>query len=74
MAQARISVTFNPETSQHLAKLADVTKLSVQELAERLIQEAIELEEEDIALSKIANERDVEGVEIVDYKDVKWRC
>ncbi|APR98942.1 hypothetical protein [Wolbachia endosymbiont of Folsomia candida] len=72
MEHARINVTFNPETSQHLTELAKVTNLSVQELAEKLMQEAIAFEEEDIALSKIANERDVPGAKMIRSGDVDW--
>ncbi|WP_339048061.1 hypothetical protein [Candidatus Mesenet endosymbiont of Phosphuga atrata] len=74
MAESRVNITFGLETSQHLIELAEATKQSVQELTEKLVKEAVELEMEDILLSKIANERDVDGAETVNYKDVKWRC
>ncbi|WP_395463584.1 hypothetical protein [Wolbachia endosymbiont of Cantharis cryptica] len=71
MADSRINVTFNPETSQHFAKLVELTKEPTQELAERLFREAIEREEEDILLSAVANEYDVDGAEIVDFEGIK---
>ncbi|MDG7053503.1 MAG: hypothetical protein LKM45_06560 [Wolbachia endosymbiont of Alcedoecus sp.] len=57
MADSGISVTFDQETSQHLIKLARATKQSVQKLTEKLVKEAIELEAEDIAFSKIIRYR-----------------
>lgn len=56
MAGSGISITFDPKTSHNLAKLAEITKESVQELAKRLVIEGIECEVEDIALYKTVKE------------------
>ncbi|MGL9688850.1 MAG: hypothetical protein ACR5K6_03780 [Wolbachia sp.] len=56
MADLKVSITFDLETSQHLTKLAEITKESVQELAKRLVVEGIECEVEDIALYKTIKE------------------
>lgn len=72
MANPGINISLSKETSQHLAELAELTKQPTQELAERLFREAVELEMEDFLVSKISNERDVEGAETVDFEDVEW--
>ncbi|EAL58257.1 conserved hypothetical protein, partial [Wolbachia endosymbiont of Drosophila ananassae] len=41
-------------------------------LAGKLFREAVELEMEDFLVSKISDERDVEGAETVDFEDIKW--
>lgn len=73
MADSRINVTFNPETSQHLIKLARATKQSVQKLTEKLVKEAIELETEDIAFSKIIRELSAEDAEEVEDSEDIWK-
>jgi len=72
MTNSTTSISLSKETSEHLAKLAELTKQSTHELAERLVREAVELEMEDFLVSKISNERDVEGAETVDFEDIKW--
>lgn len=73
MADSRINVTFDPETSQHLIELAKATKQSVQKLAGKLVKEAIDLEAEDIAFSKIIRElSDDDAEEIEDSEDI-WK-
>lgn len=73
MTNAKISVTFNPETSQHLIELAKATKQSVQKLTEKLVKEAIELEAEDIAFSKIVREFDADDSEEVEDSENIWK-
>ncbi|MDG7056560.1 MAG: hypothetical protein LKM43_00160 [Wolbachia endosymbiont of Penenirmus auritus] len=72
MANLGTSIALSRETSHQLAELAELTKQSVQELAERLIREAIELEEEDILLSAVADEYDIEGAKKTKSEDVDW--
>ncbi|WP_353275914.1 hypothetical protein [Wolbachia endosymbiont (group A) of Pipizella viduata] len=72
MADSGINVAFSKETSKHLAELAELTKQPAQELAEKLLKEAIELEIEDFLVSKISDERDVEGAEMIKSEDVDW--
>jgi|GEM_PF-4965572 len=38
------------------------------------MQEAIEIEKEDMALAELSIKRNTPDAEIVDYEDVKWRC
>ncbi|WP_264331323.1 hypothetical protein [Wolbachia endosymbiont (group B) of Erebia ligea] len=66
------NLAFSKETLQHLAELSELTKQPAQALAEKLLKEAIELEIEDFLVSKISDERDVEGAETVDFEDIKW--
>ncbi|UIP92288.1 hypothetical protein JSQ73_003695 [Wolbachia endosymbiont of Anopheles demeilloni] len=70
---ANANLAFSKETLQHFAKLVELTKQPTQELAERLFKEVIDREMEDFLLSVVADQYDIEGVETVDYKDVKWR-
>ncbi|NSM56633.1 hypothetical protein HET73_04105 [Wolbachia endosymbiont of Atemnus politus] len=56
MADSGINIALDQETSHNLAKLAEITKESVQELAKRLVIEGIECEVEDIALYKTVKE------------------
>ncbi|WP_395463566.1 hypothetical protein [Wolbachia endosymbiont of Cantharis cryptica] len=67
-----INIALDPETSKYLAELSEFTKQPAQELAEKLFREAVELEMEDFLVSKISDERDVEGAETVDFEDIKW--
>ncbi|WP_419198943.1 hypothetical protein ACJZL3_03255 [Wolbachia endosymbiont of Rhagoletis cingulata] len=73
MVNSRVNVTFNPKTSQHLIELAKATKQSVQKLTEKLIKEAIELEAEDIAFSKIVRELDADDSEEVEGSEDIWK-
>ncbi|AAS14008.1 hypothetical protein WD_0268 [Wolbachia endosymbiont of Drosophila melanogaster] len=73
MVNSRVNVTFNPKTSQHLIELAKATKQSVQKLTEKLIKEAIELEAEDIAFSKIVRELDADDSEEVEDSEDIWK-
>lgn len=72
MANSGINIALGEETLKHLAELSEFTKQPVQELAGKLFREAVELEMEDFLVSKISDERDVEGAEIVDFEDIKW--
>lgn len=72
MANLGTNVALSKETSQHLAELAKLTKQPAQELAERLIREAVELEIEDFLASKISDKRDVEGAKLIRHEDVNW--
>ncbi|WP_349967196.1 hypothetical protein [Wolbachia endosymbiont of Armadillidium arcangelii] len=69
---ANANIAFSKETLRHFAKLVELTKQPTQELAERLFKEAIDREMEDFLVSKISDERDVEGAETIDLEDIKW--
>ncbi|MDR2609205.1 MAG: hypothetical protein LBC06_01245 [Rickettsiales bacterium] len=69
---ANANVAFSKETLQHFAKLVELTKQPTQELAERLFREAIDREIEDFLVSKISDERDIEGAEMIKSEDVDW--
>ncbi|WP_341812296.1 hypothetical protein [Wolbachia endosymbiont (group A) of Conops quadrifasciatus] len=71
---ANANIALSKEILQNLTKLSELTKQPVQELAEKLIGEAIELEMDDFLLSVVADQYDIESAETVDYEDVKWRC
>ncbi|MBV2145901.1 MULTISPECIES: hypothetical protein [Rickettsiales] len=73
MADSGISITFDPKTSQHLVELARATKQSVQKLTEKLVKEAIELEAEDIAFSKIIRELNADDAEEVEDSEDIWK-
>ncbi|CAI5593795.1 MULTISPECIES: hypothetical protein [Wolbachia] len=73
MVNSKVSVTFHPETSQHLVELARATKQSVQKLTEKLVKEAIELEAEDIAFSKIIRELNSDDAEEVEDSEDIWK-
>ncbi|WP_395463564.1 hypothetical protein [Wolbachia endosymbiont of Cantharis cryptica] len=68
---AGINIPLDPETLHHLTRLAEVTKKSVQDLAEQLIIEGIECKIEEIAISEIIKKRDVPGAETIKYEDFK---
>ncbi|MDR2547909.1 MAG: hypothetical protein LBC34_00130 [Rickettsiales bacterium] len=70
---ANANIAFSKETSQHFAKLVELTKQPAQELAERLFKKAIEREEEDFLLSVVANEYDVGGVEEIEDSEEIWK-
>ncbi len=69
---ANANIAFSKETLRHFAELSELTKQPAQELAEKLLKEAIEREMEDFLVSKISDERDVEGAETIDLEDIKW--
>ncbi|MDG7052597.1 MAG: hypothetical protein LKM45_01775 [Wolbachia endosymbiont of Alcedoecus sp.] len=69
---ANANVAFSKETLQHFAKLVELTKQPSQELAEKLFRKAIDREIEDFLVSKISDERDVEGAEMIKSEDVDW--
>ncbi|WP_341821237.1 hypothetical protein [Wolbachia endosymbiont (group A) of Myopa testacea] len=71
---ANANIALSKEILQNLTKLSELTKQPAQELAEKLLGEAIELEMDDFLLSVVADQYDIESAETVDYKDVKWRC
>nr|WP_250295741.1 hypothetical protein [Wolbachia endosymbiont of Oedothorax gibbosus] len=73
MANLSTNIALSREASQHLTDLAKLSNQSAQELAERLIKEAIELEEEDILLSAVANEYDVDGAEEIEDSEDIWK-
>ncbi|MCM1001423.1 MAG: ribbon-helix-helix protein, CopG family [Wolbachia endosymbiont of Melophagus ovinus] len=72
MAGSNTSIALSKETLEDLARLAKAKNQSIQELAEEFIQEAIE-HEEDMALLKLAIQRDVPGAKRIKYEDVKWK-
>ncbi|WP_250296714.1 hypothetical protein [Wolbachia endosymbiont of Oedothorax gibbosus] len=72
MANLGINIALDPETSKYLAELSEFTKQPAQELAEKLFREAVELEMEDFLVSKISDERDVEGAKMTKSEDVDW--
>ncbi|VVC31262.1 Toxin RelE-like domain,Toxin-antitoxin system, RelE/ParE toxin family, partial [Cinara cedri] len=70
MAQSQkklnINISFENELAQYLTDMAEMENKTIQEVLVSFVKEEFE---EDIELSKIADERDAEGTEIVDYKD-----
>lgn len=66
-----VNITFNQEISERLAKLAKAEGRSVQELTEKLMEEAIK-DEEDRILIERATERDVSGAETIKHEDIGW--
>lgn len=71
MADSEISITFNNEISECLAGLAKIRNKPVKELAEKLMQEAIENEEDKILIER-AVERNTPGVKKIRSEDVDW--
>ncbi|QOD38196.1 hypothetical protein [Candidatus Wolbachia massiliensis] len=72
MADSGFNITFSKETSECLVGLAKVRNKSIQDLAEKLMQQAIEFEEDTILVER-AMERDVPGVEEVDDSEEIWK-
>ncbi|WP_265035840.1 hypothetical protein [Wolbachia endosymbiont (group A) of Anomoia purmunda] len=70
MAHSRVNIAFNHEISEYLIELARIKNQSIQDLAQELMQEAIEIEKEDMALAELAAKRS--GEERVKFEDVKW--
>ncbi|WP_447933138.1 hypothetical protein [Wolbachia endosymbiont of Dactylopius coccus] len=71
MADSRFSITFSKETSKCLTGLAEVRNKSVKELTEKLMQQAIELEEDRILIERAA-ELDVPGAKKIRSEDINW--
>jgi hypothetical protein len=67
----RINITFEPQTVSVLASLAQEEHTSISRLAKELILEALE-RREDIALSTIANLRDIENIKPISHQDA-WK-
>lgn len=67
----RINVTFDKDTVSILSYLAKKKHKSLAGLTKELVEEALELQE-DMALSKIANELDVEGVKTYSHEEA-WK-
>ncbi|MDR0288558.1 MAG: hypothetical protein LBH78_00645 [Rickettsiales bacterium] len=71
MADSKVSVTFGREISKCLIGLAEVRNKSVKELTEKLIRQAIELEEDMILIERAA-ELDVPGAKKIRSEDINW--
>ncbi|WP_395463582.1 DUF6290 family protein [Wolbachia endosymbiont of Cantharis cryptica] len=71
MADSKVSITFNHEISKCLTGLAEIRKTSIQKLTEKLVQEAIENEEDRILIERAAK-LNTPGAETVNFEDVKW--
>ncbi|MFP3015001.1 MAG: hypothetical protein ACEY3B_01590 [Wolbachia sp.] len=72
MVNPNTSITFSKETLECLAGLAKVRNKSIQDLAEKLMQQAIEFEEDTILVER-AIERNVPGAEEVDDSEEIWK-
>lgn len=71
MVDSKVSITFNNEISECLIGLAEIRNKSVKELAEELILEAIENEEDRILIERAAKLHTPDA-KTVAFKDVKW--
>ncbi|WP_264338371.1 MULTISPECIES: hypothetical protein [unclassified Wolbachia] len=71
MADPKVSITFNNEISECLIGLAEVRNKSVKELTEKLMRQAIELEEDMILIERAA-ELDVPGAKKIRSEDINW--
>jgi hypothetical protein len=71
MADLEFNITFNNEISECLAGLAKIRNKSVKELAEKLMQEAIENEEDKILIER-AVERSTLNAKKIRSEDVDW--
>ncbi|MGL9726455.1 MAG: hypothetical protein ACR5KV_07975 [Wolbachia sp.] len=71
MVDSRFSITFSKETSKCLTGLAEVRNKSVKELTEKLIQQAIELEEDRILIERAAK-LDVLGAKKIRSENINW--
>lgn len=65
----RINITIEPETMEILTQMAEQERTSVSSLSKELILDALD-RREDIALTKIAYERDIDGAPRLSDKDV----
>ncbi|WP_395463568.1 hypothetical protein [Wolbachia endosymbiont of Cantharis cryptica] len=72
MADSKVSVTFSSETSGCLIDLAKVTKKPVQELAEKLMQQAID-EIENMGAARIIEEYEANCEEKIEVNEEVWR-
>lgn len=64
-------INISEKVLKDLTRLAKVKNQSVQDLAEGFIQEAIEYEE-DIAIVKLAIQRDTRNAKFIRHEDVNW--
>ncbi|WP_264723362.1 MULTISPECIES: type II toxin-antitoxin system RelE family toxin [unclassified Wolbachia] len=64
-----VNVSFEGELAQYLKDIAEIDNKTVAEILMHLVTEALE---EDIKLSKMIAERDVEGAELIRGEDVDW--
>ncbi|BAO99765.1 putative uncharacterized protein [Wolbachia endosymbiont of Cimex lectularius] len=71
MADSKISITFSDEISECLVGLAEIRNKSVKELAEKLMEEAIENEEDRILIERAAKLHTPDA-KTIDFEDVKW--
>ncbi|WP_395462823.1 hypothetical protein [Wolbachia endosymbiont of Cantharis cryptica] len=71
MADSKVSITFNREISECLIGLAEIRNKSIKKLTEKLVQEAIENEEDRILIERAAK-LNTPDAETVDFEDVKW--
>ncbi|MGL9726153.1 MAG: hypothetical protein ACR5KV_06035 [Wolbachia sp.] len=68
---SRFSITFSKETSKCLTGLVEVRNKSAKELTEKLIQQAIELEEDRILVERAAK-FDVPGAKKIRSENINW--
>ncbi|MDR0773700.1 MAG: hypothetical protein LBE46_05325 [Wolbachia pipientis] len=64
-------IDISEKVLKNLTRLAKVKNQSVQELAEEFIQKAIE-HEEDMAIVKLAIQRDTRDAKFIRHEDVNW--
>lgn len=64
-------INISEKVLKNLTRLAKVKNQSVQELAEGFMQEAIE-HEEDIAIVKLAIQRDTRNAKFIRHEDINW--
>ncbi|MBC6686062.1 hypothetical protein H9I48_02240 [Wolbachia pipientis] len=64
-------IDISEKVLKNLTRLAKVKNQSVQELAEEFIQKAIE-HEEDMAIVKLAIQRDTRDAKFIKHEDVNW--
>ncbi|GFQ68394.1 uncharacterized protein TNCT_97751 [Trichonephila clavata] len=69
---ANANIALSKEILQNLTKLSELTKQPAQELAEKLLGEAIELEMDDFLLSVVADQYDIESAKKTRSEDVDW--
>lgn len=67
--QLNVNVSFEGELAKYLKDIAEIDNKTVAEILVHLATEALE---EDIELSKMIAERDVEGAELIRGEDVDW--
>ncbi|UVW84066.1 hypothetical protein [Wolbachia endosymbiont of Aedes albopictus] len=64
-------IDISEKVLKNLTRLAKVKNQSVQELTEEFIQKAIE-HEEDMAIVKLAIQRDTRDAKFIKHEDVNW--